>query len=330
MYRFRALPAFLAIFVLMSGGCTQSNKKKIGVSVATMQESVYGFMKKAMMDNKDKDNIKIIWLSADNMETNQVSNIEDLITQKIDCLILHSVNTSAAAELVKKAKAAGIPVVAMDRLPVASEVDCYVTANSYKVGQIQAEYLAQQIGGKGNVVICQGEAGNSVAREITNGNLSVLKKYPGIKLVINQTHKSWARDLAMATVENALTKYKNNIAGVLCNNSGMAMGAAQAVIAQGLVGKVVVVGSDADKDACEAIAKGTLNADVDKMPYELGLQSYKTAVALINKQKIDSDQVVDNQGIKVKVKFTPVKLITKDNISEMKYRWPGLPATASK
>ncbi|MFH1368041.1 MAG: substrate-binding domain-containing protein [Elusimicrobiota bacterium] len=316
-----------AVFMVCAfffGACAQSNKKKIGVSVATMQESVYTFMKKAMMDNKDKDNIKIIWLSADNMETNQVSNIEDLITQKIDCLILHSVNTAAATELVKKAKAAGIPVVAMDRLPVGSQVDCYVTADSFKVGQIQAKYLAEKIGGKGNVVICQGEAGNSVAREITNGNLSVLKKYPGINIVVNQMHKSWARDLAMATVENALTKYKNNIAGVLCNNSGMAMGAAQAVIAQNLVGKVVVVGSDADKDACEAIVKGTLSADVDKMPYELGLQSYKTAVALINKEKIAADKTVSNQGARVKVKFTPVKLITKENISEMKYRWSGL------
>lgn len=313
----------LAVSMLFSG-CSQSDKKKIGVSVATMQESVYGFMKQAMIDNKDKDNIKIIWLSADNMESNQVSNVEDLITQKIDCLVLHSVNTSAAAELVKKAKAAGIPVVAMDRLPVASAVDCYVTADSFKVGQIQAEYLAKQLGGKGNVIICQGEAGNSVAREITAGNLSVLKKYPGINIVSNQTHKSWARDLAMATVENALTKYKNNISGVLCNNSGMAMGAAQAVIAQDLVGKVIVVGSDADKDACEAIVKGTLSADVDKMPYELGLESYKTALSLINKQDIKADKTVDNQGVKVKVKFTPVKLITKENIGDMKYRWPSL------
>ena len=324
MRYFKALLAVSFVFVFLIAGCSKSNKKIIGVSVATMQESVYGFMQKAMMDNKDKDNVKIIWLSADNTEANQVSNIEDLITQKIDCLILHSVNTAAATDLVKKAKAAGIPVVAMDRLPVAAQVDCYVTANSFKVGQIQAEYLAKTIGGKGNVIICQGEAGNSVAREITDGNLSVLKKYPGINIVSNQTHKSWARDLAMATVENALTKYKNNIAGVLCNNSGMAMGAAQAVIAQNLVGKVVVVGSDADKDACEAILKGTLSADVDKMPYELGLQSYKTALALINKQDIASDTTVDNQGVKVSVKFTPVKLITKDNIADMNYRWPTL------
>lgn len=326
MHRLKSLPVLLAVSVFLFGACAQSNKKKIGVSVATMQESVYGFMKKAMMDNKDKDNVKIIWLSADNMESNQVSNVEDLITQKIDCLVLHSVNTAAASELVKKARAAGIPVVAMDRLPVGAAVDCYVTADSFKVGQIQAQYLADKIGGKGNVVICQGEAGNSVAREITNGNLSVLRKYPGIKVVVNQTHKSWARDLALATVENALTKYKNDIAGVLCNNSGMAMGASQAVIAQKLTGKVIVVGSDADKDACEAIVKGTLSADVDKMPYELGLQSYKTALSLINKQKIERDAVIDNNGIKVSVKFTPVKLITAENISEMKYRWPNLPA----
>jgi len=299
-------------------------KIKIGVSVATMQESVYSFMKKAMDDNKDKDGVEILWTSADNREEKQLSDVENLLSQGIDVLVLHAVNTGAAANLVAKAAAKNVPVVAMDRLPENAKVALYVTADSKKVGQIQAEFLAKQLNGRGNVIILEGEAGNGVARDITAGNKEVLAKYPDIKIVVDQAHKSWARDLAMATTETALTKYNNNIQGILANNSGMAMGAVQALINKKLNGKVVVIGSDADLDACQAIIKGDLSADVDKMPYELGLASYKAALALAKHEEVKGDITVKNGQYDVPVRLTPVKLITKDNVMEMKYRWPQL------
>ena len=303
---------------------TGKEKIKVGVSVAMMQESVYAFMKDAMMKEKKKDGVSILWLSADNTEANQASNVEDLITQKVNAVILHPVNTAAAAVLVQKIKDANIPVVAMDRLPLDAPVDAYVTADSYKVGRLQAEFLAQKIGGKGNVIILQGEAGNDVAREITRGNLDVLSGYKGIKIVVNLAHKNWARDAAMATVEDALTRYKNDIAGILANNSGMAMGAVQAVKAQKLAGKIVIVGSDADFDACQSIIDGDLTADVDKKPIELGLESYRAALKLVKGEALPSADTVKNGKYDVKVIRTGVELITKDNVASMAYRWPQL------
>ncbi len=304
--------------------CAPKSEFKIGVSIATMQESVYTFMKEAILKQAEKDNVKVIWLSANNNEADQASNIEDLLTQKVNAVIIHSVNSVASGILVHKMKKEGIPVVALDRLPQNAPVDVYVTADSFKVGQIQAEFLAKKINNKGNVIILQGEAGNDVAREITRGNLDVLKKYSGIKIVVNQMHKSWARDLAMATIEDALTRYKNNIAGILANNSGMAMGAVQALKAQGLTGKIVCIGSDADFDACKSIMEEELTADVDKKPVELGLGSYRTALQLIKKEKLDCSSEIANGKFKVKVKLIDVDLITKDNVKKMKYRWPNL------
>ena len=80
----------------------KKSKVKIGVSVATMKEAVYSFMKKAMMDNKDKYDVEVYWVSSNNNEMTQVGNVEDLLAQGIDVLILHSVNTTAASGLVKK------------------------------------------------------------------------------------------------------------------------------------------------------------------------------------------------------------------------------------
>ncbi|GAW30092.1 MULTISPECIES: substrate-binding domain-containing protein [unclassified Carboxydocella] len=309
-----------------NSGDNQPEKKKIkiGVSVATMQEAVYTFMKKAMEDNAAANNAEIIWTSADNKEEKQLSDVESLLSQGIDVLILHAVNTGAAASLVAKAEAAGVPVVAMDRLPENAKVALYVTADSKQVGRIQAQYLAEQLGGKGNVIILEGEAGNGVARDITAGNKEVLAKYPDIKVVVDQAHKGWARDLAMNTVETALTQYNNNIQGILANNSGMAMGAVQALKNKGLAGKVVTIGSDADEDACKAIKAGELSADVDKKPYELGKASFLAAVELAQKKTPASDTTIKNGDFEVPVKLTPVELIKKDNVDTMKYRWPNL------
>jgi len=318
---------FLVVFALgnnLAFAEAKKSKIKVGVSVATMKEAVYSFMKKAMMDNKDKYSAEIYWVAANNDEMAQVANVEDLLAQGIDVLILHPVNTVAAGSLVAKAKGEGVPVVSMDRLPTNADVNCHVTANSFLVGQTQAKYIAEKLNGKGNVVILEGEAGNDVAREITAGNKDILKNYPDIKVVVDQTHKSWSRDLAMATTENALTNYKNNIQGILANNSGMIMGAVQALLAEGVKGKVVTIGSDADKDSCQAIISGTNDADVDKMPYQLGLITFETAVKIAKKEKVDADTSVQNGKYKVPVKFTPVRIITKENVKEMKDRWPDL------
>jgi D-xylose transport system substrate-binding protein len=317
----------LTVFLLaenLSYAEPRKSNIKVGVSVATMKEAVYSFMKKAMMDNKDKYGAEIYWVAANNDEMAQVANVEDLLAQGIDVLILHPVNTVAAGSLVEKARRENVPVVSMDRLPTNANVNCHVTANSFLVGQLQSKYVAERLGGKGNVVILEGESGNDVAREITAGNKDILKSYPGIKIAVEQTHKAWSRNLAMATTENALTNYKNEIQGVLANNSGMIMGAVQALLAEGVKNKVVTVGSDADKDSCQAIIDGTNDADVDKMPYQLGLISFETAVKIAKGEKIEADASVQNGKYKVPVKFTPVRLITKENVKEMKDRWPDL------
>ena len=315
------------LFLCINSSYAKAKEKpniKIGVSVATMKEVVYSFMKQAMMDNKDKYGVEVYWASSNNDEMAQVGNVEDLLAQEIDVLILHPVNTAAAASLVKKAQRENVPVVSMDRLPTNADVSCHVTANSFLVGQIQAEYLTQQLKGKGNVIILEGEAGNDVAREITAGNKDILKKYPNIKIAVDQTHRAWSRHLAMATTENALTNYNNDIQGIVANNSGMIMGAVQALIAEDLTDKIITVGSDADKDSCQAIIDGTNNADVDKMPYQLGLGAFEIAVKIAKGENFKTDKVIQNGKYKVPVKLTPVRLITKENVKEMKDRWPDL------
>lgn len=311
----------LAALAACGGGPT---RPRIGVSVATMQESVYGFMRDAMMERRAEDGVDVLWVSAEGSEAKQAADIEAFIAQDVDVIILHAVNTATAGALVRRAADAGIPVVAMDRLPGAAPVRLYVTADSRRVGQLQAEFLAERLGGRGKVAILAGEEGNSVARDITEANRAVLERHPGIAIVDVRAHRGWARDLAALTTEDLLAR-EPGIAGILANNSAMAMGALEAIERAGRKGRIAVVGADADRDACEALLEGTLAADVDKKPRSIGLASYLAAIQILRGEAIPSDAPIDNGGHPVPVRLTPVTLVDASTVrDEMRYRWGDL------
>lgn len=305
--------------------CSAPKAPKIGVSVATMQEPVYSFMRQAMLEKSAAEHVDLLWVSAENSEAKQSADVDGFVAQGVDVIILHAVNTGTAAGLVEKAAAAGIPVIAMDRLPAGAGVSLFVTADSRRVGQLQAKYLAERLGGKGGVVILEGEAGNSVARDITAGNLETLAGYPGITVLARRAQKNWARDLARAAAEDAFARFPGQVQGILANNSGMAMGALEAAEGASPPRAVLVVGADADLDACQAVAAGRLAADVDKMPTEIGRAAFEAAQRLIARRPLERDAVLKDGGASVPVKLTPVRLLTKDDVKPaMEYRWGRL------
>ena len=97
---------------------------------------------------------------------------------------------------------------------------------------LQAEAAIAATGGKGNYVLLAGQAGHSVATEITRGYEDTLAPYVArgdIEIVMKQNHSAWSPEQALKTVEDALTRTGGHIDAILANNSGMARGAVQAI-----------------------------------------------------------------------------------------------------
>ncbi len=314
-------------FCLWMSACSRPDRPRIGVIVATMQESVYSFMKRAMTDRMLADGVEVLWVSSENNEAKQRFDLQALLAMDVRVLILQPVKTPNSASLVREARKAGVPVIALDRLPANSPVDLYVTADSREVGRLQAEVLARRLGFRGRIALLQGDEGNSVARLISQGNVDVLSKYPGMRIVLARSHRSWDRDLARLTMEEALDG-PQGVDGVLANNSAMAMGAVEALRDRGLNGRVPVVGADADLEACLAILDGDLLGDVDKRPYELGLAAYDAALELIHGRSPRVEASEANGPFTIPVLLTPVRLITQENLRvDMSYRWGALALT---
>jgi D-xylose transport system substrate-binding protein len=311
---------FLAFFLSCAVFCAFAKPIKIGFLLSTLQEERYLKDKKYFEDEAKKLGAEVIFFSADNSERTQVIKMENLLTKSVDVVVVQPVNSDAASTLVEMSAEKNVPVIAYDRIINNADIAYYVTQDSKLVGKLQAEATAKALNGKGNVVILKGQSGHSVANAITEGFKEEIKKHPGITIVLEKSHDAWSPSLAMATTENALTKYKGNIAAVIANNSGMANGAVQAITDydKKLLGKIFVAGADADLAAVKNIVNGSQQFEVFKDFKILAETSAKLAFEVASKKAISfkTDKTANGKKDVLTIN-TPVFPVTKEKIDEV-------------
>lgn len=311
---FQGVMALCAIITTFPVVAKADGKVKVGFILSTMQEERYQRDKRVFEETAKALGADVVFASCNNSEQTQAAEVDNLLSQGVKALVIQPVNGDTASSFVKQAKQDGVFVVDYDRLVKNAQIDAYITEDSMKVGQLQAEAAVAFTGGKGNFVILKGQAGHSVAEARTAGVLSVLKKYPGIKIVVQQYHNGWSPKLAMETTENALTQYKNNIQAVIANNSGMAHGALQALEEQNLTGKVFLAGADADLANLRDIVANKQQFEVLISINDMAKRAAETAVALAKKQQFKFDSLVNNGLLQVKTINTPVYPVDKTQI----------------
>lgn len=306
----RIFVLFLAFMVATSAFAAKGGPK-IGFILSTMQEERYQRDKKVFEDTVAKLGGEVVFASCNNNEQTQAAEVDNLLSRGIKVLVIQPVNGDIATAFVKQAKKDGVAVVDYDRLIKNSDIDAYITEDSLKVGELQAEAAAKATGGKGNYVLLMGQAGHSVAEARTAGVMNTLKKYPNIKVVVKQYHPGWSPNLAMHTTENALTQNKNNIQAVIANNSGMAHGAVQAIEEQKLSGKIFVAGADADLTNIRDIVNGKQNFEVYISITDMAKRAAEVAMSLAKKEQFQFDSKTNNGFADIRTINTPVFPVDK-------------------
>ncbi len=289
---------------------------KIGFVLSTFQEERYEKDKKYFAEEAKRLGFEPVILSAENNPQTQRTKVENLLAMGVGAIVLQAVNSQAAANLVKLAHERKIPFIAYDRMIAEAPVDFYVTQDSFKVGVLQAEAAVKATKGKGKYVILQGQAGHSVANEITRGVKSVLAKYPGVKIVSDKPHDGWSSALATATIATVLTQHDDKIAAILANNSGMAHGAVQALSERDLLGQVFVAGADADLRSIKHILAGAQQFEVLKDISPLARTSADVAFQLAKGKKPNVTSTIKSGPYTIPMIATPVYAIDKSNIEE--------------
>ena len=126
--------------------------------------------------------VELVMVDSKEDVATQLGQVENFVAQRVDAIIIIPANTDAADPMTKAAQDAGIPLVYVNRIPSnLPEGVAYVGSDSIQAGIMQAEWLAEQLGGKGNVVIMNGDLAQEAAQKRTEGEKQVFAKFPDIQ-----------------------------------------------------------------------------------------------------------------------------------------------------
>ena len=245
--------------------------------------------------------------TADSVEE-QVKIMEDMIQQDMDVIIVHCADSNGIMPGVRKAQEAGILVLTIGT--PASEDTFLRTGVDYKeTGYTIAKKMAEELGGKGNIIILEGPPGAANAIERLEGIKEALAEYPDIEIVASQT-ANFKRTEGMSVTENLLQKY-TDVQGIIGCNDESALGGLQALKAAGMT-DVLVAGFDGSVDATNAVESGEMFATYNTDPYGSGYIACAYAVKYLN------------DGTEPEGKFIPFPtasndpVITKDTVADYK------------
>jgi ribose transport system substrate-binding protein len=307
-------PACLLLMLVVLGGCAgrPSGPSAPGttLTIAVVPKSVAfdfwlsvkGGAEKAAQEN----GATIVWRgpSDERDVAGQISTLEDFINSKVDAIVMAACDSKALAPIVRKARAAKIPVITIDS-GVDDKTVPVVATDNVKGARIAADTLVKLIGGKGKVGLIPFVAGAATSTMRENGFKEELKKYPAVKLASVLYSESDAAK-GMSVTENMLTSIPD-LAGIFAANEPGAIGAARAIEQRKLAGKVKLVAFDAADSEIEALRRGTIQALIVQNPFKMGYEGVQaavkaihgeqgplytdTGVAVVTKQNLDTPEI---------------------------------------
>jgi inositol transport system substrate-binding protein len=286
-------------------GCAKKKEegpKKIviGVTLQNLSEEFMTMLRGAMERKlAEYPNVELIVNDGEGKPDKQAAQLDSFIGQGVNAVIISPVDADALAPAVKSVAAAGIPIITCSADVTGNQGQVWVGSENENGGLIEARYIAEKIGGKGNIAVLRGPLGAFAEQGRFRGYEQALAQYPDIKIVFDQTG-NWQREQAMALVENWLST-GTRIDAILCQNDGMALGALEAVKAAGRKNQIIIAGIDAIQDALDSIKAGELDATCFQDAIGQGMGALEMAVKAASGQPIARNNI-------------PFELVTKENV----------------
>ncbi len=296
------------LLLLLITGCNRSEKSKkndankivIGISMLSMQNEFIVNISDEMQKKAEELGAELIIVDAERSPLKQIEQIESFIAQKVDVIILNPCEYEASSPAVTKALAANIPIVNVNSA-TKEQPTAFVGSNDIESGRIAMKFIAEKLGGKGNIVMIQGLNGQAAQIQREQGAKEILEEFPGLKMIAQQT-ADWDRSKSMDLMQNWIQSYGAKINAVFAQNDEMGLGAVKALQDAGLKDKVIVVSIDAIADALQAVKKGDLDATVFQDAKKQGAGAIETAVKIAQGKKVEKELLI------------PFKLLTKADV----------------
>ena len=295
---------------LATSAQAQADKVNLGVAIPAATHSftagIVFWANKAKEDlEKAHPGLKITVRTASGAPE-QANQLQDLLTvTRINSLVIFPFESAALTRPVAQAKNKGVYVTVVDRgLTDTSAQDAYVSGDNTAFGRIPAEYLAKELGGKGNIVALRGIP-TTIDNERMDAFKAVIDKHPGIKL-LDAKHGNWNRDDAFKVMQDYLTRFKD-IDAVWAADDDMAFGVLRAIEQAKRDDIKIVFGGAGAKSMVKMLIDGSnplIKANVSYSPKFIYDAIKMTAEARIKGERLPANTII------------PSVLITKENAKD--------------
>lgn len=318
------LTAVLTISLAACGSSSQNNtpsgnggsnsgqqEAEYAVILKTLANPFWQTMREGILEEAAKLGVKVDVYAANSEDDveGQVTLLENAISKGYKAIAVAPISSENLNPAIAEATKKGIYIVNIDQQvnmenlkALGGAVYAFVATDNVAVGRMGAQYIIDQIGGQGKVAIIEGKAGAASGEDRKAGATQAFKA-AGVELVESQP-ADWDRTKAYDLATNYISKHPD-LKGIYCANDTMAMGALEAVENAGK--DIIVVGTDGNADAVEAVKAGRLGATVAQDPKQIGRRGVQLMV-----EAVKSGKPIDPNAEPIIEKVEAI-LITKDS-----------------
>jgi ribose transport system substrate-binding protein len=274
-----ALGVLLSLSACAGSPSVGDDRLKIGVTVSNSTNPFFLAESKAAVDAGKKMGAEVLSQEAGEDVTVQSNQIDQFITSGVDFIVIDPVDSDGVGPAVKRAIAAGIPVVGIDS--VTTNASASITTDNVVAGNMSCLSLAEQIGGKGDIAILDGTPISAVSDRV-EGCKTALKDYPDITIVAEQRGDN-SRDKALPVATDILTA-NPSIVAIFAINDPTAAGVELAAQQKGM--DIIITSVDGAKAAVDVIvAGGMITATSAQDPAALATKGIELGASIADGKK---------------------------------------------
>jgi len=269
----------------------------------------------AMQAAKDLQ-VTVLWRgpSQDDDHRAQIRFVERAIASHVDGIVLAPNHRQLLVDVVRKATEQGIKVVIIDSGLNGHDYLSLVGTDNYQGGVLAAHRLAKVLGGKGNVMLLRYFKGNASTDLREQGFAKTLQELaPGIHILVDDYVGASLGEAYHNSVK--LLGQNPKVDGIFAPNESATSGVILALKAAfpERLGKVKVVGFDANEELLQSLEENELQGLIVQQPFQIGYEGVKTMVAALQGQKVPRRIVTD------------ILLVTPENLPELSDKLPVSP-----
>lgn len=272
--------------------------KKIGLAVAAIDNPFYIALKEGAEAEAEKLGATVEVEDGAQDLNKQSQQFDDFIQRGVDAILVTAVDSKGIAPAVQRARDAGVPVIAVD-IGAEGPVESTIVSDNPDAGRQACKFIADKLGGKGNVAILDGPPTDVVEQRRDNCK-EVLAESPGIKIVATQRGDG-SREQGRSLTTDIITA-NPDLDAIFAIGDPLGLGA-ELALKQANRDDVIVTAVDGAPEVVESMkADGLFEASSAQQPREIGAKGVQTAADIVAGKAVESDITI------------PIQLVTKENV----------------